>query len=61
MAGVWRYRDDGDGLGNGGVQGYWGSGDGRSDQEYILGKPLAALIEIVDICRAKSQMSPDTS
>jgi len=38
-AGVWRYRDDADGLGDGGGQRYRGNGDGRSDGQYIFGRP----------------------
>jgi len=38
-AGVQRYRDDGDRLGDGGVRGYRGGGDGLSDGGYIFGRP----------------------
>ena len=38
-AGVQRDRDDGDGLGNSGVEGYRGGRDGWSDGGYILERP----------------------
>jgi len=37
-AGVQRYRDNGDGLGDWGVQWYSGWGDGWSDRDYIFGR-----------------------
>jgi hypothetical protein len=38
-AGVGRYRDDGNGLGDRGIWGYRGGGDGWSDGEHIFGRP----------------------
>jgi hypothetical protein len=39
MAGVRRYRDDADGLANGGEPGYRGGGEGRSDGGIFWGDP----------------------
>jgi len=39
MAGVWRFRDDGDGLGARGGGRYRGNEDGWSHGEYIFGRP----------------------
>jgi len=36
--GVWRYRADGDGLGDGGRMRYRGPGEGSSDGEYTFGR-----------------------
>ena len=38
-ASIWRYTDDGDGLDDGGLRRYRGTGDGQSDWEYIFGRP----------------------
>ena len=57
MPGARRYRDDGDGLGDGGVWGSSGTGDGLCVRGYIIGSPrigdfhyLLYLISYLLIC-----------